>query len=259
MLGGLALVAMLAGVLAAACAIFDWEFLFSDGRRPREWTASMGRAAARTLIGLAGGALLAGGFVSRVIAVANTPVEVAPRGDDPAATPSSRNGISPGQAVSAMQAETARPADGRKPRERPAPDGVARRTTGSGATARVPAPPPPASAAQVITLWNPTAAVEPGGTILFTIEYRFEAGQRPRADEQYWWIIDLADKTRAVEYFGDALQKQGQLRHLVQTHAELADRLGAWTTTIRMGPDETGRQISNQLTIDGNSVESAPP
>ena len=49
MLGGLALVLMLAGVLATACAIFDWEFLFSDGRRPREWMASMGRAAARSI------------------------------------------------------------------------------------------------------------------------------------------------------------------------------------------------------------------
>ncbi|HEX5443211.1 MAG TPA: hypothetical protein VFW87_05255, partial [Pirellulales bacterium] len=217
MLGGLALLAMLGGSLVAAGALFDWEFLFSDGRHPHGWATSMGRAAARTVLGLAGGVLLAGGFVARVIAVAERPqVAVAPAED------SRNSSIEPAGDLQRPAAETP-PADSTppvEPRESPArsePAGFAARPAPSEARPAIAAPPPAASPLQAITLWNPAAVIESGGTTLFTVDYRFEAGHRPRATEEYLWVIDAADKTRVVQYEGSVLQQQGHLQHVIQT------------------------------------------
>lgn len=258
MLGALALLAMLGGLLAAAGAAFDWEFLFSDGRHPHAWAASMGRAAARTLLGLAGGGLLAGGFVARVIAVANLPQVAAPATDhsgnasfEAAGEPNRPPAEAPNRdaAVPAPLREAPDRADVARHGQRPAP---------AETQPAVEAPPPAASPLQAITIWNPAAVLEPGGTILFTLDYRFEAGHQAHAGDEYLWVIDLADKTRVVQYNGSVLQKQGQLQHIIQTPERLAGGIGAWSTSIRLGPDEPGHQISNELTVNGERVQSAP-
>lgn len=258
MLGACALLAMLVGALAMAGGIFDWEFLFSDGRTPHEWVASMGRAAARTLIGLAGGGLLAVGFVLRVMAVAETPLDASP-----ALGRSNSSSAQPKDIVSQPkhESETFGAAPDVRNREdrtqttaaRDNPSTTAPKTPSSGS-----APPPPESALQAVTLWNPTATIEPQGTTLFTVEYRFEAGHRPRASEQYTWVIDLSDKTRGVQYDGDVLQSRGLLRHVIQTPAELASGLGTWHTAMKLGSDDAAPDVSNRLTINGDRVESIP-
>lgn len=258
MLGACALLAMLVGTLAMASGIFDWEFLFSDGRTPHEWVASMGRAAARTLIGLAGGGLLAVGFVLRVMAVAEMPLDASP-----ALGRSSSSSAQPNDIVSQpkQESETSAAAPDFRDRQDRMPTASARdnpSTTAPKTPSSGSAPPSPESALQAVTLWNPTATLEPQGTTLFTVEYRFEAGHRPRASEQYTWVIDLSDKTRVVQYDGDVLQSRGLLRHVIQTPAELASGLGTWHTAMKLGSDDAAPDVSNRLTINGDRVESIP-
>lgn len=257
MLGGLALLAMLGGLLAAAGAAFDWEFLFSDGRQPHGWAASMGRAAARTILGLAGGGLMAGGFVARVVAVAETPLLSAAPSDatHPSLGPADELARPPAKAPSAAAVPLA---PGRASSDRSDAARLTQRPNPARTRPVVEAPPPAASSVQTITLWNPAAVLEPGGTTLFTVDYRFEAGHRPLPGVGYLWIIDMSDKTRVVEYDGGTLQKQGQLQHVIQTPDDLAGGIGRWNTSIRMGPHETGRQVSNELTVSGDRVQSAP-
>lgn len=258
MFGACALLAMLVGTLAMACGIFDWEYLFSDGRTPHEWVASMGRAAARTLIGLAGGALLAVGFVLRVMAVAEMPLDVSPALGDSSSSPAQlRDVVSPPKHAS----ETDGSAVDLRDRNHRTPTASIRdnlTTTTPETPSAGSAPPPPESALQAVTLWNPTATLEPQGTTLLTVEYRFEPGHRPRASEQYTWVIDLSDKTRVVQYEGDILQSQGHLRHVIQTPAELTSGLGTWHTVMKMGSHDAAPDVSNRLTINGDRVDSIP-
>ncbi|HJT33708.1 MAG TPA: hypothetical protein VJ783_16805 [Pirellulales bacterium] len=258
MLGACALLAMLVGALAMAGGIFDWEFLFSDGRTAHEWVASMGRAAARTLIGLGGGGLLALGFVLRVMAVAEMPLDASPALGD-----SSSSSAQPGDIGSPPKhalEPTSAAADSRD-RDDKTPTASARgnltTTVPETLSAKSP-PPPPESALQAVTLWNPTATLEPQGTTLFTVEYRFEVGHRPRPGEQYAWVIDLSDKTRAVQYEGDVLQTRGQLRHVIHTPAELRGGLGSWHMALKRGSDDAAPDVSNRLTINGDRVDSIP-
>lgn len=256
MLGACALLAMLVGALAMAGGIFDWEFLFSDGRTAHEWVASMGRAAARTLIGLGGGGLLALGFVLRVMAVAEMPLDTSP-----ALSGSSSYSPKLDDTNQPDRSETLNAGSEPRDREDRAPTATARDNqltatpkTSSGGSP----PPPPESPLQAVTLWNPTATLEPQGTTLFTVEYRFEGGHRARAGEQYSWLIDLSDKTRVVQYEGDVLQTRGQLRHVIQTPAELERGLGTWHTALKLGSDDAAPDVSNRLTINGDHVESIP-
>ncbi len=258
MLGGLAVLVMLAGVLIAAGALFDWEFLFSDGRSPHAWTASMGRLAARTMLGLAGCGLMAGGFVARAIAVANMPQAAAAPTDDSIGSLLKPNRDTPGPSAETPNANPTQSVE-REPLRGSQAARVGQRPAVSETKPPVEAPPPAVSPRQVITLWNPTATVEPGGTMLFTVNYRFEAGRRAHADEQYLWVLDLTDKTRAVQYDGSVLQQQGQLQHVVQTPDALAPGLGTWRTNIRLGSDETSPQVSNLLTVTGEEVQSTAP
>lgn len=258
MLGVCALLAMLVGAVATAGGIFDWEFLFSDGRTPHEWVASMGRAAARTLIGLAGGGLLAVGFVLRVMAVAEMPLDASP-----ALGRSSSSSARPDDFVSQPEhaSETTGAALDLRDRGHRTPTASARdnlTTTAPGTSSAGSPPPPPESALQAVTLWNPTATLESQGTTLFTVEYRFEAGHRPRAGEQYAWVIDVSDKTRVVQYEGDVLQTRGQLRHVVQTPAEWTSGLGTWHTALKLGSDDAAPDVSNRLTMNGDRVDSIP-
>lgn len=262
MLGALALLAMLAGAMATAGAVFDWEFFFSDGRTPHLWPASLSRSAARTLIGLGGGGLLAVGFVLRVIAVANIPLDTSPAfggsTNSSATFSATADRIAERPAAASQAPGAVKNLDHDRGASSPAATTRDRQPTSGAETASAASPPPPESALQAVTIWNPTATLEPQGTTLFTLEYRFEAGHRPRAGEHYTWMIDLSDKTRVVQYEGDFLQAQGQLRHVIQTPAELANGLGTWHTIFLFGSDDSAQEVSNRLTISGDRVQSTP-
>lgn len=273
MLSATGLFAMLAGVFTVGAGVFGWEFLLSDGRYDYGWVTSLGRSGARALLSAVGAGLIVFGFLARVLAVAGQP-------------------LAPEAALDSMQLADSSDAVGRSPRpqtERPAaraddalaPAGANRTptnrnpanrnptsraaesnraaadtsaTSGTPATLGTPAAPP---AAQLVTLWNPMTELEGEAGTFVTLSYRFEHGVRPQPGETYVWAIELPGGTQELEYEGESLSEQGELRRLVGVN--LVDVPTEWRTWLTREKPSPPRRVSNRLSmVPRRAVRSEP-
>ena len=263
MLGVAGIIAMVLGGFAAGGGAFDWEFLFSDGYREHAWVRSLGRDGARGLLILLGSVLVVVGFVSQVIDSASQPVVAVAStanqtflpidaNDEPASTGDFTGG-------------TASKVPG--PRATPAPS-VAGPTVGQTDYFPVPQPTTPGAidessgaaepGPQPMTIWNPEADSQHGDTIV-SLQYRFEPGHRPRPGSHYLWIIDLVQATSEVHYDAEAMQRQGQLTHIVRSPLKGSGFDRSWSTYLVVETNGRRAQVSNRLEImSGEGVRSTP-
>lgn len=243
----LGLLALFAGVVAAGAGMFGWEFLLSDGRYDYGWVSSLGRSGARSLLSVVGVGLIVFGFVARVVAVADQPlppetvVESTQLAESPqsagASTPSANRRPSPDSDNAGAGAAT----NGTATKG----DTVSNRTTAGtpGASGIASGPPP----GQLVTLWNPVTELEGEAGTFVSVRYRFEHGTRPQPAETYVWSIELPGGTRELEYEGDSLREEGELRRLVEVN--LVDVPIEWRTWLTREKPLPARRVSNRLTI----------
>lgn len=258
MLSATGLLAMLAGVFTAGAGVFGWEFLLSDGRYDYGWVTSLGRSGARSLLSIVGVGLIVFGFVARVLGVADQPLppEAAAASTQLAESPESSGRSTPPETELpathpdddvAPAAGNITPANRAAASDRPTAD----TQSTSGATS---ADPPPA---QLITLWDPVTELEGEAGTFVTVRYRFEHGVRPQPGETYVWAIELPGGTRELEYDGESLSEQGELRRLVEVN--LVDVPIQWRTWLTREQPPPARRVSNRLTlVPRRAVRSEP-
>lgn len=256
MLSATGLLAMLAGVFTAGAGVFGWEFLLSDGRYDYGWVTSLGRSGARSLLSIVGVGLIVFGFVARVLGVADQPLP------PEAVVASTQFAESPESASRSTRPKTELPAA--HPADDVAPAAVTPATHAAASdrsTAGTPTPsgttsaaPPPA---QLITLWDPVTELEGEAGTFVTVRYRFEHGVRPQPGETYVWAIELPGGTRELEYEGESLSEQGELRRLVEVN--LVDVPIEWRTWLTREQPPPARRVSNRLTmVPRRAVRSEP-
>jgi hypothetical protein len=240
------LLAMVVGLLLAGAGLFGWEFVLSDGRYDYGWVSSLGRSGARSLLGAVGAGLLVTGFVARTTGVAAQPLppETALAASAESADRPEPVGRSP---TLAPDGPADNPATGTQPTTFDANPRAGRSPTASGAATNfgtVGGSTPPQ---QVVTIWNPTTEPEGEAGTFVTVRYRFEHGEEPQPGETYVWAIELPGGTRELEYEGDSLRAEGELRRLVDVN--LVDVPVEWRTWLTREAPPPARQVSNRLTI----------
>lgn len=246
-MAALGLLALFAGVVAAGAGVFGWEFLLSDGRYDYGWVSSLGRSGARSLMGVVGVGLIVFGFVARVVGVAELPLppevpgEATQLAESPqsvgASTPRADRRPSPDSDNAGAGAATNRPTT-----KGDAVSNLA--TTGTTAASGIASGPPPE---QLVTLWNPLTELEGEAGTFVSVQYRFEHGTRPQPAETYVWAIELPGGTKELEYEGNSLREEGELRRLVEVN--LVDVPIEWRTWLTREKPQPARRVSNRLTI----------